>query len=125
MIYLMFNYSYLFTIMFLVAIVIYYMFFVLNFVIYLKFLVIIVYIRGVVVFILYIRCLCWNVNFSLSSFFLLGFLFVIFNYSSGLMSKFSDVGEYLWIFLFFAYLFNLLVSSYSYYLFKVSGSLRF
>lgn len=124
-IYLIFNYSYLFTIMFLVFIVLYYMFFVLNFVIYLKFLIIIVYIRGIVVFVLYIRCLCWNSSFSLSVIFLFGGFFICFIYNSGLISKYRDVGEFLWIFLFFGYLFNLLVSSYSYHLFKISGSLRF
>ena len=43
----------------------------------------------------------------------------------GVYSKFSDVGEFIWIYLFFRFLFNRLVIGYSLNLFKISGSLRF
>jgi len=53
-----------------------------------------------------------------------GFFFISL-FDRGLYSKFSDVGEFMWIYLFFAFLFNSLVAGYSLNLFKVSGSLRF
>ena len=43
----------------------------------------------------------------------------------GLWRNIFDVGEYLWIFLFFSLLFRRLVNVYSLMLFKVRGSLRF
>ena len=52
-------------------------------------------------------------------------VFMVIMYDSGLVSKFRDVGEFLWIYLFFRFLFNSLVRGYSLNLFKVSGSLRF
>lgn len=92
---------------------------------YLKYLVILVYIRGVVVFILYISCLCWFVGEKFRKFFLIFGFFLVFLFDLGLHSKFSDIGEYLWIYLFFSFMFNRLVTNYSLILFKVSGSLRF
>jgi hypothetical protein len=92
---------------------------------YLKFLVILVYIRGVVVFILYISCICWFVRNRFNYRIVLFFIFLIIFFDSGVYSKFSDVGEFLWIFIFFAFLFNRLVSNYSLNLYKNSGSLRF
>ena len=92
---------------------------------YIKYLVILVYIRGVVVFILYISCICWYINENFSKIFLVLGFFLIFIYDLGLYSKFSDIGEYLWIYLFFSFLFNRLVIGYSLNLFKVRGSLRF
>ena len=91
---------------------------------FVKFLVVLVYIRGVVVFILYISCMCWFLreNFSYRILFLVLFLVLVFD--SGVFRKFSDVGEFIWIYLFFAFLFNSLVTSYSLNLYKVSGSLR-
>jgi len=58
-------------------------------------------------------------------FFLLLGGFRIFLMDMGRISKFRDVGEFLWIFLFFRFLFNRLVTSYSLNLFKMRGSLRF
>lgn len=93
--------------------------------IYVKYLVILVYISGVVVFILYISCMCWFTNETFSKFFLLLGFFIVYLYDYGVFRKFSDIGESLWIYLFFRFLFNSLVISYSLNLFKVSGSLRF
>jgi len=92
---------------------------------YLKYLVILVYVRGVVIFILYISCLCWNISEEFSFGFLFFRIFIIYLYDYGLFSKFSDVGEFMWIYLFFRFFFNGLVMGYSINLFKVSGSLRF
>jgi hypothetical protein len=92
---------------------------------YVKFLVVLVYIRGVVVFILYISCICWFISEKFSRFFLILGIFIIYIYDYGLWRKFRDVGEFLWIFLFFSFLFNRLVITYSLNLFKISGSLRF
>ena len=94
-------------------------------IIYLKYLVISVYIRGVVIFILYISCMCWYVRNSFSKVFLMLGFFRIFICDRGLYRKFSDIREFLWMYLFFRFLFNVLVISYSLNLFKVSGSLRF
>lgn len=94
-------------------------------IVYVKYLVILVYIRGVVVFILYISCMCWNVKMSFSFFFLLFSIFRIIMFDSGVIVKFSDVGEFFWMFLFFRVVFSLLVTVYSLNLFKTAGSLRF
>lgn len=92
---------------------------------YVKYLVILVYVRGVVVFILYISCMCWYESQGFIKYIILLSLFVIYFYDSGVVSKFRDIGEFLWMYLFFGFLFNRLVTSYSLNLFKVSGSLRF
>ena len=92
---------------------------------YVKYLIILVYSSGVVIFILYISCICWYNREKFSKWFLLFSLLIFFVYDLGIFSNFSDVGEYLWIYLFFRFLFNVLVISYSLNLFKVSGSLRF
>lgn len=92
---------------------------------YLKYLVILVYVRGVVVSILYISCICWFITDKFSKVFLFFGLFVIRLYDLGYVRKFSDIGEFMWIYLFLRFLFNRLVISYSLNLFKVSGSLRF
>lgn len=94
-------------------------------VIFLKYLVILVYVRGVVVFILYISCMCWfNDNKFNWGILLLG-LILIRVWDRGVYISLGNVGEYLWIFLFFRFLFNSLVTRYSLCLFKVVGSLRF
>jgi hypothetical protein len=93
--------------------------------IYVKYLIILVYIRGVVVFILYISCICWYITEGFSWWLLLLGLFCIYIFDYGLFVKFSDVGEFIWIYLFFRFFFNRLVIGYSSNLFKVSGSLRF
>ena len=93
--------------------------------IYVKYLVILVYISGVVVFILYISCICWYISEKFRKIFLLLGIFVFYIYDPGLYVRFSDVGEFIWIFLFFRFLFNSLVIVYSLNLFKISGSLRF
>lgn len=85
----------------------------------------IVYVSGVVVFILYISCICWNSRDFFSKFFILFVLFIYYFFDLGLFTKFSDVGEFIWMYLFFSFLFNSLVSIYSLNLFKISGSLRF
>ncbi len=124
-IFLIFYFSYLFSVLFLgllVCIVILVWF---SSLIYVKFLVVLVYISGVVVFMLYISCLCWNVIQKFNFIFLALGLFIVYIFDIGLYSKFSDIGEFLWIYLFFAFLFNRLISGYSLNLFKVSGSLRF
>ena len=46
-------------------------------------------------------------------------------FDSGIRLKFSDVGDFFWIYLFFRVVFRFLVTIYSLNLFKVSGSLRF
>lgn len=94
-------------------------------VIYVKYLVVLVYISGVVVFILYISCMCWFITDKFSKSILFLGLFMIFLFDRGVFVKFSDVGESLWMYLFFRFLFNGLVITYSINLFKISGSLRF
>lgn len=123
--FLMFNFSYLFRVLFLVFFIISIMLIFFSSIIYLKYLVVLVYIRGVVVFILYISCMCWNLNSKFSWVFILFGLVRTYLFDYGNYVKFSDVGGYLWIFLFFRFLFNRLVTGYSLTLFKVSGSLRF
>lgn len=115
----------MFTVLFLVFIIIFFILVYFSSVLYIKYLVILVYIRGVVVFILYISCLCWFVDNRFSKFILLLGIFVVWIFDFGVFIKFSDVGEYLWIYLFFSFLFNGLVIGYSINLFKISGSLRF
>lgn len=87
--------------------------------------VILVYISGIVVFILYISCICWFVRDKFTKWILLLGFFFVFLFDSGLYSNFSRIGEFLWIYLFFSFMFNSLVMGYSLNLFKVSGSLRF
>jgi hypothetical protein len=92
---------------------------------YVKYLVILVYIRGVVIFILYISCICWFIREKFNKGLLgLGF-FLFYIIDRGAMRKFIDVGEFMWIYLFFRFIFNILINSYSLNLFKISGSLRF
>lgn len=93
--------------------------------IYIKYLVVLVYISGVVVFISYISCICWFIRDKFSKIFIILGIFLVFIFDSGLYRNFSNIGEFLWIFLFFSFLFNSLVMGYSLNLFKVSGSLRF
>lgn len=90
-----------------------------------KYLVILVYVRGVVIFILYISCMCWYVREKFIKFFIFLSIFVVYFYDRGLFRKFRDVGEFMWMYLFFRFLFNRLVAGYSLNLFKVAGSLRF
>jgi len=52
-------------------------------------------------------------------------VFFVYVYDGGSYIKLSDVGEFLWIFLFFGFLFNSLVVGYSIRLFSIFGSLRF
>ena len=92
---------------------------------YLKYLVILVYIRGVVIFILYISCMCWNTKSFFSYIYLIFVLFSISLFDYGVFIKFSDIGEFFWIYVFFRVLFSFLVTIYSLNLFKSSGSLRF
>ncbi len=92
---------------------------------YVKYLVILVYIRGIVIFILYISCMCWYVREKFSGLFLFLGFFLIYLYDYGVFRKFCDLGEFIWIYLFFRFLFNSLVIIYSLNLFKISGSLRF
>ncbi len=123
--FLIFNFSYLFRVLFLAFLV--FLIILLNFssIIYIKFLIILVYIRGVVIFMLYISCMCWYKRDVFRKVFLFfGFSF-LYLYDFGSYIKLSDVGEFLWIFLFFGFLFNRLVVGYSIRLFKISGSLRF
>jgi len=94
-------------------------------VIFVKYLVILVYVSGVVVFILYISCICWYLGDKFSGFFLVFIGLVPFLWDRGFYRKFGDLGEFIWIYLFFRILFNSLVIVYSLRLFKVSGSLRF
>lgn len=121
----MYNLTYLFSVLCLVFLVIGLILIYISRIIYVKYLVILVYIRGVVVFILYISCMCWNVKITFSFFFLIFRIFVIIIFESGLIVKFSDVGEFFWMFLFFSVVFSLLVTVYSLNLFKTAGSLRF
>ena len=121
----MFYFSYLFSVLFLVFLIMFIMLVYFSSVIYVKYLVVLVYIRGVVVFILYISCMCWFIRDKFSKSILFLGVFIIFLFDSGVFVKFADVGESLWIYLFFRFLFNGLVISYSINLFKISGSLRF
>ena len=123
--FLIFYFSYLFSVLFLGFLVMFSMLVYISSIIFVKYLVVLVYISGVVVFILYISCMCWNRSNNFRKFFLLFSLFRIMLFDLGSFSKFSDIGEYLWIYLFFSFLFNSLVIGYSLNLFKVSGSLRF
>lgn len=123
--FLIFNFSYLFRVFFLVFLIMFFMLIYIRRMIYLKFLIILVYVRGVVVFILYISCMCWfsEIKFSFIFLFFSSFVFVLFDL--GIFIKFSDIGEFIWIYLFLSLLFNSLVTSYSLNLFKNRGSLRF
>jgi len=123
--FLIFYFSYLFSVLFLGFLVILIILIYFSRIIYVKFLVVLVYIRGVVVFILYISCMCWFIREKFSNYFLILGIFIIYIFDSGLWRKFRDIREFLWIFLFFRFLFNSLVISYSLNLFKISGSLRF
>jgi hypothetical protein len=123
--FLIFYFSYLFSVLFLAFFVIIIILVYISRLFYVKYLVILVYIRGVVVFILYISCICWFISEKFSKIFLLLGFFIIYLYDLGLYRKFSDIGEFFWIYLFFRFLFNSLVIGYSLNLFKVSGSLRF
>ena len=121
----MYNLTYLFSVLILVFLVLWLMLVYMSAIFYLKYLIVLIYIRGVVVFILYISCICWNVKTSFSFFFLLlGFtrLLII---DMGVILKWSDVGEFFWIYLFFRVVFSFLVTIYSLNLFKSAGSLRF
>ena len=123
--FLMFNFSYLFRVLFLVFLVMFLMLVYFSGLVYVKYLVVLVYIRGVVVFMLYISCMCWYLNEKFSKSFIFLGLFVLLLFDLGNYRRFSDVGDFLWIYLFFRFLFNGLVRGYSLNLFKVSGSLRF
>lgn len=92
---------------------------------YVKYLIILIYVRGIVVFILYISCMCWYISESSNKFILFFILFVVSLLDLGIFSKFSDIGEFIWMYLFFRFMFNSLIISYSLNLFKISGSLRF
>ena len=94
-------------------------------IIYLKYLVILVYVRGIVVLILYISCICWNINEKFSILFVGFGLSFMYLFDLGVFIKFSDIGDFLWIYIFFSVIFRILVTVYSLNLFKVSGSLRF
>lgn len=123
--FLIFNLSYLFRVLFIVFFILIFCLLHLFRVLYLKYLVILVYVRGVVVFILYISCICWNIHEKFSFFILFFRSFFVYLYDTGLYVNFSDVGDFLWIYLFFRVLFRLIVTLYSLNLFKVAGSLRF
>lgn len=123
--FLIFYFSYLFRVLFLGFFVILLMLIYISGIVFFKYLVLIIYIRGVVVFILYISCLCWNVRNGFRKRFMLFIVFLIYICDMGLVGKFSDVSEFMVIFLFFRFLFNSLIFVYSLSLFKVSGSLRF
>lgn len=123
--FLVFYSSYLFSVLFLAIIVFIIILVYISSIIFIKYLVILIYIRGIVIFILYISCMCWHVREKFMKFFIVFALFVVYFYDTGIVRKFSDVGEFIWIYLFFRFLFNRLVAGYSLNLFKVSGSLRF
>lgn len=123
--FLIFYFSYLFRVLFLVFMIIVVILVYISGFIYIKYLVVLVYISGVVVFILYISCMCWFIRDKFSATFLFLGIFLVFMFDSGMYSNFSSVGEFMWIYLFFRFLFNVLVIGYSLNLFKVSGSLRF
>lgn len=92
---------------------------------YLKYLTILVFVSGIVVFILYISCMCWNLNEKFGFISLIFSLSLIYLYDLGIYIKFRDVGDFMWIYIFFRVVFRILVTSYSLNLFKISGSLRF
>lgn len=121
----MFYFSYLFSVLFLAFLVLFFMLVFIRGVIYIKYLVVLVYIRGVVVFILYISCICWFVREGFNKMFIVLGVFIMRLFDLGIFSKFSDVGEFMWMYFFFRFLFNVLVRSYSLNLFQISGSLRF
>ena len=121
----MFYFSYLFSVIFLAFLVIIIIITYMASVFYLKYLIIIIYVRGVVVFILYISCMCWYVSNKFNYLFLFLGVFIASLYDLGTFTNWSDLGTYLWIYLFFRFLFNSLISGYSLNLFKVRGSLRF
>lgn len=123
--FLMFNFSYLFRVLFLAFLVMVIILVYIRGIIFLKYLVVLIYIRGIIVSILYISCLCWLVRGKLGKRFMILGLIIVFFFDFGIVRKFSDVGEYIWIYLFFRFLFNSLIMGYSLSLFKVSGSLRF
>ena len=123
--FIMFNFSYLFRVLLLVFFILVFSLLHLFRVLYLKYLIILVYVRGVVVFILYISCMCWNINEKFSFFILFFRVAFMYIYDRGLYVNFADVGDFLWIYLFFRVLFSLIVTMYSLNLFKVAGSLRF
>lgn len=123
--FIIFSFSYLFRVLFLVFLIIILILVFFSSVMFFKYLVVLVYLRGVVVFILYISCICWNLRGKFTLWFLLFRIVIVYLFDLGNFSKFLDVGENLWIFLFFSFLFNSLVIGYSLRLFKVSGSLRF
>lgn len=123
--FLIFNLSYLFIVLFLIVLLIVLIFVYFSRIIYLKYLVVLVYVRGVVIFILYISCLCWYQNHKISGWILFFGFFFIFYFDRGLNRRIFDIGEYLWIYIYFSLLFSRLVNIYSLLLFKVAGSLRF
>ena len=123
--FLVFYSSYLFRVLFLAIIVFIIILVYISSIMFIKYLVILIYIRGIVIFILYISCICWHVREKFMKCFIFFALFVVYFYDTGIVRKFSDVGEFMWIYLFFRFLFNRLVAGYSLNLFKVSGSLRF
>jgi hypothetical protein len=121
----MYNLTYLFSVLCLVFLVLFIIILYGSSFIFLKYLIILVYIRGVVVFILYISCICWNVKRKFSFLFLIFSCVTISLFDNGIYLKFSDIGEFFWIYLFFRIVFSLLVTFYSLNLFKSAGSLRF
>jgi len=123
--FLIFYFSYLFRVLFLAFLVLILILVSIARILYVKYLVILVYIRGVVVFILYISCICWFVGNKFSYVFLLLIFFSIYFLDRGIFRNFRDIGEFLWIYLFFRIMFNRLVIGYSLNLFKIAGSLRF
>lgn len=123
--FLIFNFSYLFRVFFLVFLILFFILVYIRSILYVKFLVILVYVSGVVVFILYISCMCWFSSRKFSFIFLFFRCFVLILFDLGVYAKFSDVGDYMWMYLFLSLLFNSLVTRYSLNLFKNRGSLRF
>jgi hypothetical protein len=123
--FLMFYFSYLFSVLFLVFLVMFLILVYFANIIYVKYLVVLVYSRGVVIFILYISCICWNIKINFSLFFIIFALTIVIMFDSGVIIKFSDIGEFFWMYLFFSRVFSLLVTIYSLNLFKTAGSLRF
>jgi hypothetical protein len=69
--------------------------------------------------------MCWYKRDVFRKSFLFFGIFFLYLYDFGNYVKLTDVGEHLWMFLFFSFLFNSLVVGYSISLFKISGSLRF
>lgn len=122
---ILFNLSYLFRVVCLGRIVIVSIFFYIAGLLYLKYLVVLIYVRGVVVFILYISCICWYTTNKMPLFVLITGVGSLLLFDLGGFRKFRDIGEFLWMYLYFALLFSNLVNVYSLRLFKVRGSLRF